>query len=164
MGGLKEGNWTWLSSAGDTIGTTAYATGKLHGWLVERKGRVALREERYVHGVAHGPRITRYANGHPASLVWFVEGHEHGPASFWFQRDTVNVGKVIKGQYDHGAMAGTWRRYYSDGILCNENNFANGVRHGIWTLWARDGSVLRQVEFRNDKLFRTIVDRVPKRN
>lgn len=164
VGGKKEGIWVWRSATGDTIGTTAYSAGKLHGWLVERSGHVSVREARYDNGIANGPRITRYPDGHPASLVWFIEGHEHGPAWFWNQRDTVNIGKLIKGQYEHGTIAGTWRRYYSDGVLCNENNFANGVRHGIWTLWDRNGSVLRQVEFRNDKLVRTIVDRVPKTN
>lgn len=159
--GLKEGIWVWRSSTGDTLGTTAYATGKLHGWSVERKEDVAVREAHYAHGVANGPRITRYTDGHPASLVWFIDGQEHGTAWRWNQRDTVNIGKRTVGQYVHGVAQGTWRRYYANGVLNVENDYVNGVRHGHSKLWGPDGTLLRHLEYRNDVVVRTIVDKVP---
>lgn len=160
--GLKEGMWVWRSATGDTIGTTAYAAGKLHGWLVQRKKDVAVREALYAHGVANGPRITRHASGHPTSLEWFIDGKEHGPAWRWNLRDTLNIGKRTVGHYVHGLAQGTWRRYYANGVLNVENDYVNGVRHGTSKLWGPDGTLLRHLEYRNDAVVRTIVDRVSK--
>lgn len=158
--GLKEGTWVWRSATGDTLGTTAYAAGKLHGWSVERIKEVAVREALYAEGVANGPRITRYADGHPASLVWFIDGKEHGTAWRWNQRDTLNIGKRTVGQYVHGVAQGTWRRYYANGVLNVENDYVNGVRHGTSKLWGPDGTLLRHLEYRNDAVVRTFVDRL----
>lgn len=158
--GLKEGTWVRRNAAGDTVGTAAYVSGKLHGWLVERKKNVVVREALYAQGVANGPRITRHASGHPTSLDWFEDGKEQGPAWRWNLRDSANVGKRTVGWYEEGLAQGTWRRYYANGMLNVENDYVNGVRHGTSKLWGPDGTLLRHLEYRNDGVVRTIVDRL----
>lgn len=158
--GRKEGIWVWRSASGDTLGTTAYDAGRLHGWMVERQKEVVVRETLYAWGKANGPRITRFHNGHPASLVWFIDGLEHGTTWRWDQRDTEHTGRRTVGQYVHGVAQGTWRRYYANGVLNVENHYVNGVRHGTAKLWGPDGTLLRHLEYRNDRVVRTIVDRL----
>ncbi|MEO8067118.1 MAG: hypothetical protein ABI599_05450 [Flavobacteriales bacterium] len=158
--GLKHGRWVEINSNGDTLAIANYSYGRAHGlWQEFMNGRrvyLAL----YNNGVEQGPRIHWYSNGAPASLVRFKEGKEEGIAHRWEVKDTVNVGMHVTGEYVDGKPEGAWRRYYSDGVLCNENHYRNGLRDGIWTLWSRDGEVLRRIEYRFDKKVRTIVDRV----
>lgn len=159
-GGLKQGRWVELDGNGDTLAIRDYANGRANGlwqdFLNGRRVYLAM----YNKGVEQGPRIQWYPNGAPASLVRFKDGKEEGVAHRWALRDTVNVGMHATGTYHDGKLEGAWRRYYSDGVLCNENHYRNGLRDGIWTLWSREGEVLRKIEYRADKRVRTIVDKL----
>ena len=156
--GLKTGPWLETDAKGDTVSIAGYARGRAEGlWWQFTNGRPTYLAY-YSNGVEQGPRIQWYPNGAPASLVRFAEGHEEGTAHYWNMKDTVNVGMHATGRYADGKPEGVWRRYYSDGVLCNENPYRNGLRHGIWTLWSRNGEVLRKIEYRFDKRVRTVVD------
>ena len=159
-GGLKNGLWTELDAAGDTTWCMGYTQGRAHGtWQRFTKGRLVY-QAHYWNGMAHGPRLTWHTNGAPASLVRFVHGKEEGIAHRWRLSDEENYGMHDTGPYVHGLAHGTWRRYYADGVLCNENEHVQGVMHGISTIYARDGTILRQSEYRNNNKVRTIVDRL----
>ena len=158
--GLKTGQWVEVSADGDTTSISFYSNGRAHGlWQRFANGR-RIYLACYLNGVEQGSRISWHLNGAPASLVRFVDGKEEGIAHRWRLSDAENFGLHDTGPYVHGLAQGTWRRYYADGVLCVENDHVNGVMHGFSTLWARDGTLLRKVEYRNNEKVRTIVDRL----
>ncbi len=158
--GLKHGTWLELSPHGDTMAVQRYSDGLGHGIQQRYRSGALVEESTFINGLEHGIRKEWHANGMPAALTPFLEGKEHGIAHRWALHDSAHVGMHVTGPFERGVMHGTWRRLYRNGTRCGENPYLNGLREGVWTIWSMDGTVLKQVEYRNDRKVRTIVDKL----
>jgi antitoxin component YwqK of YwqJK toxin-antitoxin module len=155
---LKSGAWTVRNAEGDTIGLFNYRAGKAHGEQQRFANGICVFRSTFVYGEEHGMRRTWYPDGSTASETPFVHGKEHGIMHRWGERDTLHTGRHVVGLYVHGVMEGPWRRFYDNGQLCSESPYVNGLRNGTSRVWSRDGRLVLQREYRNDRVIATPVD------
>jgi len=84
---------------------------------------------------------THYANGQP------VARQEGDTLTYFFKTGL----KKAEGTSINDVMQGEWRFWRETGGLWQVGHFREGVKHGPWVRYGRDGSVEKAVTFDNGK-------------
>ena len=115
-----------LSATGDTLASTSYQAGKLHGWA---RSWYALRR----------PREARR----------YVDGREEGLAEGWFS----NGRRQFQRTFRAGVYHGTVTEWYSNGQLYHVGNYAAGQEQGRQLYYQPEGSIRANYDARNGRQY-----------
>jgi hypothetical protein len=115
-------------------------------------------------GNAEGPATTFYDDGVRRSDAMYRNGRMHGPWRQFFPDGRPRS----EGEYAHGRDVGLWRSFHDNGKLATraehaddgtvafveygengaktrEGSFTDGLEHGEWTIWDKDGKVQKVI-------------------
>ena len=130
-----------------------------------------------VNGSLHGPSVYYFENQKLASSIWYVHGKKMGKSKF-FSPD----GKLVAVErYIEGRREGNQEYYFPNGdlktVLSYKNDLLHGTsfmnyenrkpfrtiqmsegkRHGLDTLWDKEGNIIFSLKYRDGVLEETIV-------
>ncbi len=129
--GLKHGVARVFTPDGAVIASSRYVEDKLDGPNVVGSPRSIRVEEIYAAGVRIGPRKLWLYGSVIAEENFDRQGKHHGSYLLWRSRKVPRV----KGQFEHGARAGTWVWHDRDHRKEREGRYLAGKRDGTWTEW-----------------------------
>lgn len=95
----------------------------------------------YSNGLRCGKEILYYANGQV-----YARNHWSCDSSFEYLDSLCLVyhenGQVqLESWYDDGEPVGEWRYFSETGVLLTRQNYANGLREGVWEFYRPDGTL-----------------------
>lgn len=137
----REGAWTTLDPAGNTVTILNYRRGSKDGiqayW--SPSGQV-LRVESFADGRPEGALYRFFPDGKPRQFCTFKRGFKEGPQIEWFKSDSLKP-SLVMGSYDRDRRDGEWRWYYDDSRIQARGSYERGKPVGIWYRWDRKGNV-----------------------
>lgn len=86
-------------------------------------------------GEKHGMFSIRHSNGQLLLRCVFVNGIRDGPVVEYYLTGQI---KCI-GTYKDDQLNGEYSEWFEDGWIREESNYEKGAKHGICTIWKRNG-------------------------
>ncbi|MBE7463685.1 MAG: hypothetical protein HS116_09290 [Planctomycetes bacterium] len=142
---VRHGTQTEWFENGQKRLETQYANGKLDGPLTEwfMDGQKA-RAGAFRAGKETGTWTAWQPTGAKYWEAEYVEGRIQGKKTYW--RD----GKVsVEEMYDKVGELISVTQWHSSGAKEQFGTFRGGKKHGIWTVWNKDGSIQHQGEWKD---------------
>lgn len=155
--GILEGEFYRFHTDGEVLGLDIYVNGKKHGTCKEFHSGGALHySTEYKNGkIIDGENVYFHPNGNIKFLDYYKNGLKYGKSTTYYESGAIE----IEGEYrDKGLAEGPWREYYENGAIKEEYYYKHGLFHGEYTIYDENGKIVKQYIYKNDKLFKTIVE------
>jgi len=98
--------------------------------------------------VPHGPAVSYYPNGQKRYDGQYFEGFRSGTWTFFDESGKQTGRTEFSGNNYHGKRV----QYFASGKPRLIEEYVNGKRHGLTQEFAEDGKIIREAQYRDDKL------------
>ncbi len=149
--GKPQGLWQEWYPSEKLQRRTTFANGELDGVdEVFYDSDQMQRQSGYENGVLSGAWLQWYEDGSPETEGKYVSGLRQGPWKSYFPllpgQEQPQLSRSLN--YLDGEYSGDQRTFYFDGSTQAILRYENGILHGTKELWARNGEILQQTDYR----------------
>jgi antitoxin component YwqK of YwqJK toxin-antitoxin module len=127
----KDGKWLYYNESGKLIAEENYVIGKKQGlWtMFSAETGLPLQEENWDNNKLNGEYVEYYITGDLR----------------------------VKWHHKNGKIDGPFESYFLDGQVWNKGQYTEGLRHGTWICYDREGNEVKIEEFDRQHVKRTVL-------
>ncbi|MDR1171890.1 MAG: toxin-antitoxin system YwqK family antitoxin [Bacteroidales bacterium] len=169
---LLDSTWVFYTETGDTLEIIHYRLGKKSGYYHQyetttQRNSVSRRylkaKELFLDDRREGPSYYYYPSGKLRQVISYKNGRKQGASKEFDENGTVITLYEYHNDYmisrefvnrvnDRGEKNGTWKTFYTDGKLKDEEIYKNGVLDGTSKMYSGQGNLINERSYREGRI------------
>ena len=169
---LLDSTWVFYTETGDTLEIMNYRLGKRSGYnyqyeTVTERNRVSKHylksKELYLDDKREGQALYYYPSGKIRQIIHYRNGKKQGVSKefdengtvitiYEYHNDYMTAREYINRLNANGEKHGTWKTFYPDGTLKEEEYYKNGILDGATKLYSEKGNPIGGRTYRDGKI------------
>ncbi len=169
---MLDSTWVFYMETADTLEVINYQLGKKTGFsynyeTITEKNNVSRHylksKELYLDDKKEGPSYYYYPSGKVRQIINYKNGKKQGTGKefdekgtvitlYEYHNDYMTSREFINRVNEKGQKAGTWKTFYTDGKLKEEDNYKNGVLDGTTKMYSDKGNLINERAYREGKI------------
>jgi len=118
----------------------------------------------YKKGQMDGTWVEYGENFDTTSIIKWRVGHKEGPFTIWdtYTNDPLAINSKSEvplkhqGAFKNGILNGNYVVWHANGLLRSIGAYREGQKYGTWTFYRDNGTLEKEVEFKLDRIIKTI--------